>query len=338
METKRLMSIDISRAICIILVVIGHYIPENSPSWYLTIHDVIYTFHMPLFMFLSGYVYWVKRKPVRYKDFIWKKFQRLMIPYFFVSIIVISLKLLTKSGLSVENPVEISSFYKMFYLPTAGFFLWFLITLFLIFLIIPFFNSRKRLFILLILSVVLYFLPISFPQQFCLAQFKVNLLYFVLGCTVFECINISRVLDNVSVLILVFVFVALYILNQHVDLLYVNKTLSILIAFVGIVFISNLSKQIELKTIYQKKIFITLAVYSYSIYLFHTTFQGFVKAIIVRFHASFMNFNEEAVFIFNAIIVVLAGILFPIFMHKIIVRYSRVFSYLIGAKYKKQNI
>lgn len=31
---QRLISFDIAKALCIILVVIGHYIPDSSPSWY----------------------------------------------------------------------------------------------------------------------------------------------------------------------------------------------------------------------------------------------------------------------------------------------------------------
>ena len=53
----RLVHFDIAKAIAIILVVIGHYYPENAPGWYLALHSWIYTFHMPLFMFASGYIY-----------------------------------------------------------------------------------------------------------------------------------------------------------------------------------------------------------------------------------------------------------------------------------------
>lgn len=53
---NRIIALDIAKAICIILVVMGHYVPDNSPAWYVLVHDVIYTFHMPLFMFVSGYV------------------------------------------------------------------------------------------------------------------------------------------------------------------------------------------------------------------------------------------------------------------------------------------
>lgn len=54
---KRLISIDIAKAICIILVVVGHYHPDNAPEWYGIIIRFIYTFHMPLFIFASGYIY-----------------------------------------------------------------------------------------------------------------------------------------------------------------------------------------------------------------------------------------------------------------------------------------
>lgn len=77
MKTDRIVSLDIAKAICIILVVVGHYIPDNSPEWYKLIHDVIYTFHMPLFMFASGYVYIATKKDIGYGDFIVKKIKKI---------------------------------------------------------------------------------------------------------------------------------------------------------------------------------------------------------------------------------------------------------------------
>lgn len=49
--------IDFAKAIAIILVVIGHWYPADSPAWWIGIRDVIYSFHMPLFMAASGYIY-----------------------------------------------------------------------------------------------------------------------------------------------------------------------------------------------------------------------------------------------------------------------------------------
>ncbi len=338
MENSRLVSIDIARAICIILVVIGHFVPDNSPNWYVTIHDVIYTFHMPLFMFVSGYVYWATRKPIKYQKFVWKKFQRLMIPYFFASIVVISIKLLTEGGLSVENPVGIAAYYKMFYLPVAGAFLWFVFALFLIFLVIPFFNTRKNLLILLVISLLLFCIPVPLPSIFCLAKFKSNLLYFVLGCALFEWSNVRLVFDKIHYLIALFAFAVIYLLKSQVDFFVINKALKIIIACVGIIFILNLSKKIEQQTVTIKKIFLEISVYSYTIYLFHTTFEGFVKAILLRSHLSIISLNESLSFMCLALIVILAGVAIPSFIHIIMLKYSRLLLYFIGADNKTSRL
>lgn len=49
-ESKRLDFVDIAKGIGIILVVMGHLLPENS-----YLRNIIYSFHMPLFFFLSGF-------------------------------------------------------------------------------------------------------------------------------------------------------------------------------------------------------------------------------------------------------------------------------------------
>lgn len=99
-QMNRIVYIDIAKAICIILVVIGHYCPPGHPAWWRSVCDFIYSFHMPLFMFASGFVYIAtKRAGENYRDFIIKKVKRLMVPYFTVSVIVISIKLLTRDML-----------------------------------------------------------------------------------------------------------------------------------------------------------------------------------------------------------------------------------------------
>ena len=334
MDNTRLVSIDIARGICIILVVIGHYIPDNSPYWYITLHDIIYTFHMPLFMFVSGYVHWLTRRPVKYINFMWKKFQRLMIPYFFVSIIVISIKIFTQNTLSVENPVEISAFLKMLYLPVAGNFLWFVYALFLMFLIIPFFNTNKQLAILLMLSLIIYLLPLSSIDIFCLGYFKANFFYFVMGCALFEWQKVKRIFDGIHFIALLIVFFGLFMMQLYIDNMIIVKILMILISFIGIILILNISKIIEFKDIFLKKALLMISVYSYTIYLFHTTFEGFTKAIVFKVLNQYVELGNQLIFLCISIIIIIAGIVLPIILQKIITRYSRVFSYLIGVKYE----
>ena len=73
MNTKRIQYLDIAKAIGIILVIIGH-ISQNE-----IITSVIYSFHMPLFFILSGYLY--------HKGNTKNKIKKILIPYFLFSII-----------------------------------------------------------------------------------------------------------------------------------------------------------------------------------------------------------------------------------------------------------
>ena len=112
---KKIVSIDIARAIGIILVVAGHYFPDNSPHWYVSTREWIYTFHMPLFMFISGYVYELARREETYLNFLGRKAKRLLIPYLIVSAVIISIKLSSQAlmGMELKNAVGVDAFLKM---------------------------------------------------------------------------------------------------------------------------------------------------------------------------------------------------------------------------------
>ena len=59
---KYFASIDVARTIGIFLVVLGHDFPDASlqggiqNSVWRVVFNIIYSFHMPLFIFLSGFV------------------------------------------------------------------------------------------------------------------------------------------------------------------------------------------------------------------------------------------------------------------------------------------
>lgn len=76
-ENKRLSYIDITRALAIIFIVIGHAIPySNHCHWIL---KFVYSFHVFLFFFLSGYTFSTNKKFI---DFLKNKFLRIMVPYY----------------------------------------------------------------------------------------------------------------------------------------------------------------------------------------------------------------------------------------------------------------
>ena len=211
---KRIVYIDIAKALCIILVVIGHYSPDGCPEWWMAVHDFIYSFHMPLFMFASGFVYIAtKRDGEKYGEFIMKKIKRLMIPYFVVSSIVITIKLLTEGHAYVQNPKTVMSFVKMFYYPEAGFFLWFIWALWWMFVIVPVFKTKQQRLALFAISILLHYVPFATTDIFCVAQFKNMLVFFMLGVIVYDWKDCLSDFERVPKIAYVGAFVIAYLLS-----------------------------------------------------------------------------------------------------------------------------
>lgn len=73
---KRECFVDIAKSIGIFLVVLGH--TEINPD----LKTFIYSFHMPLFFIISGFLL---KTESSFKEFFIKRFKRLMIPYFVFS-------------------------------------------------------------------------------------------------------------------------------------------------------------------------------------------------------------------------------------------------------------
>lgn len=97
--TKRLEYIDALKGLAIILMVMGHVLSsfysdpymvyESEPRSAMLLFRIIYSFHMPLLIFLSGYV------ALRLSDYslrncastLWRRFSTLVIPFFTVGLL-----------------------------------------------------------------------------------------------------------------------------------------------------------------------------------------------------------------------------------------------------------
>lgn len=76
--------IDISKGIGILLVLIGH---SNFGQ---TLPTIIYTFHLPLFFFINGYLFHYSKYKQSFSGFVSKKWKRLVIPFFVTNFIALS--------------------------------------------------------------------------------------------------------------------------------------------------------------------------------------------------------------------------------------------------------
>lgn len=329
---NRIITLDVAKAICIILVVIGHYVPDNSPVWYVMLHDVIYTFHMPLFMFASGYIYIATKKDITYGSFLWKKVKRLMLPYLVTSWLVITLKILAQGSLSVDAPVTMMSYIRTFYQPEAGAFLWFIWALWWMFVIVPLLTTKRARSLFFLVCLILHFIPIELPKEFCIAQCKNMLVYFMFGIFVFEHKWIHSFITTykhayVMLFVLLFgVFESLFVVKSMGggNLLIVNAVLP----YIGIFFVLEVSKMIATYAkVGIKNLLVLVASSSYMIYLFHTTFEGFAKAV---FRKMPIDSDVWYIFLFEAFVVILIGVVAPIVLHLVVLKRWQLTRLLFG--------
>lgn len=84
-DTNRSKFFDNAKFILIFLVVFGHMISplKEHDKILFTLYTVIYLFHMPAFIFISGYF----AKGFRKKGYLLKSIQKILIPYFLFQII-----------------------------------------------------------------------------------------------------------------------------------------------------------------------------------------------------------------------------------------------------------
>lgn len=162
---------DLLKTVAILLVVIGHVTilygssiyPQLQPSVVLSeITTIIYSFHMPLFMAISGSIFQLGREKGKYEEFIYfftSKTKRLIVPYMFIGTVILipTIKILGYTNSSYHTCLTD-------FLLSRGdciYHLWYLPALFWIFMIaflickVGKLDTRKSKLIVLIVSIIL---------------------------------------------------------------------------------------------------------------------------------------------------------------------------------------
>ena len=307
--------VDYAKAIGIILVVYGHVargifnagieIPEHL---YRLTDSVVYSFHMPLFFFLSGlffYQSFCKRGGV---GLTMNKIDTIIYPYVIWSILQ-GLVEVFLSGYT-NGSVELTSVFSLWE-PRAQF--WFLYALFFVFVvscIIFYFLSEKYVVLVFIISCMLYLSFIELPDVKFLSFIANNLVYFTLGM-LFTKYRLSKLFSSITALFIIMIFFVLsqYIFHMHLGNLYVDKGYeSLLLACISIFFIVSLSIVLAKK---QNRFLAYIGASSMAIYLMHILAGSGTRVILSQF------LNVDSVLI-HVIVGCIAGILLPLLVIKVI--------------------
>lgn len=253
-ENNRIDWIDISKGIGVILLVIGH-----MPSIPYVLQNWIYSFHMPLFFFLSGYTFKVKDC---LKDSIKKMFRKLIVPYLIYNIIFLLLDVIL-FGLSSE--IVHGDWEDM--LSGQGSFgvIWFLLSLFwvqLIYLFVCLFvsaitNNYKNI-VLAEIVMVLVLLGDFVATYYKMDLYKivtslVAVGFFYLG-NIFMKQGMMEKIKKMSIIFLFFIvnivlgYINLHLYGTRIEVsgaIYNNLLITYLAAIAGIIFVNGISEKLS---------------------------------------------------------------------------------------------
>jgi polysaccharide biosynthesis protein PslL len=342
--SKRIGYLDIARGIGILLVVLGHNDFEVISVF---ARQIIYSFHIPLFFFLSGYFI---DTSVSFFDFFKKRFNGVLKPFFFTLFLIYFTSIsFEKMGFNTAITRIVKSLYGTgHYIDWVQ--LWFLPHLFVVslyaFLFITLVSKLRNRWVtwgilLVTLAISLLFLHTFYPftlsvfgkeyelwgLPFSLDLVLLSGFFFILGNEVRQ-VTSEKTFDNLFLLIgtgiglilLNYLFPYLIDFNiRQYDSFLVNTTEAIL----GILFILALSRQIELHTNRLASVFKYLGNISLIILLFHVPIQAFWGEKV-------MNVTDN--FPLSILVGFIMGVLGPILIYEIFIRFNPVASFWFGRK------
>ena len=279
----------------ILLVLLGHsgfeepVILENLTY----LHNWIYSFHMPLFFMISGYLFSFTNKSfmaINSLKFMQKKVVRLLVPYVVLGVVLYSIKF-AFSGLShATRNFSVNTFLKMFISPgcegsTMGY-LWYMFTLFMVFAVVVLLSKMcvdmKKVGWCLVVMVVFWTMSVLLPRCGWLNWNTVcrDLPYFVLGILLYRYeARILLFINRFPYNLLVFSALSVYL--QFVELPFPGWLSHIIEALIGLMMSIQLCSML-LKCNWVEKCLLPLGKYTYCIYLLSWFGHYAAKIVLVN--------------------------------------------------------
>lgn len=313
MIKKKDKTIEWVNTVAMLLVVIGHsgFQYDFISNKIGILYDWIYNFHMPLFFFLSGYLFYYHYPSFKKQSplfFVKQKFYKLFIPCLVLGTINFFIKKAMSQYVMFISDYSFIGYIKMYLMPgitgSAGLrYLWFLYTLFSIYCLVAFVKVRP--FYLMLIALLVTLLVDEIPL-FNLTQFFNYAIYFFLGGLFLPLWQQKKFLflKNRYVLFVLFLVSLFFLPISPLNLDFINlcklpsSLVGILMTFSFVLIMGEYSFFRRFSSWFSR--------YSFSIYLLSFYGQNFSKAIYVHLLG-----REDLGLFFNMII---TGVLFPLLL------------------------
>lgn len=343
---RKLDHIILLRSVAIILVVLGHatrsihlpnshmYSPTITPWWEIKIKNYIYSFHMPLFFWISGFVFYYssieKAKQATIISRILNKVKRLILPMYSTSFLILLPTIYFFGHINGSMLYQI----KLFLFGYDNGHLWFLKTIFIIFVaIIPLyylFPCDGKMFYALIFVVwgLLFIFKSALPG---IAISPVRYFpFFLLGCLTRKH---EYMFDDKNLLIYSTAFFVIYLITQLINKtnIYISKDLVwYLSAFFGTYYMYFIASFLDKYLINSKSwpLIKRIDKASYSIYLFHVSFLYIILFLDFKY-----NINSAEIRVFLSFF---SGLILSVLMHELFSR-NRMLSVAFSITFNKDD-
>ncbi len=278
--------VDALKGYACFLVVFGHVIMGirkcgiDIPYVMQIVEEVIWTFHVALFMFLSGYVYHVtgewKSKKTRVL-FIKHKLINLAIPYFVFSVVYIFINVFF-GGSDVNNAMSLSKVLWLWREPVAQY--WFLYDLFFIFVAFTVLSKWLANWQITLgltgIYVIASVVGIEVPMPF--AAMIRMVLPFGVGACMDKLYIDKKAISTKCICILIHLAVALVVVYLSLDKYVI---LDMFIPIIGcIASVALISFLVENEHV--NKLLLFICQYSFPIYLLHTIFTAGIRVVLLK--------------------------------------------------------
>ncbi len=286
---NRIEWVDAAKGMGIILVVYAHVARGLNKSGifdgnaFEIVDAIIYSFHMPLFFFLSGIFYLRTMEKRGFTGTIFSKINTIIYPYIIWSLIQGFIEV--QLSAYTNGAAQYSDLFAILWQPRAHF--WFLYTLFFMFIatsliLIPYFKNMVSTKITLLsglaITLFIYLSRQHSPDVFALTSVSSNAIYFM-GGVVFSAVapNYKRI-RLVGLISAVSFFLLSYVVNVA-HTLPSNDLWKLSLAFFGILAVIYMCRVIPESI---DKPFALLGSYSMIIYLLHILFGSGVRIVLSK--------------------------------------------------------
>jgi fucose 4-O-acetylase-like acetyltransferase len=321
-SVTRRVDIDCAKGLGIFLVVLGHLAAKTQPAdnaWYTVLQTGIYTFHMPFFVYLSGYVAFITgvgdAQPGRWRAIFSRRAERLLLPFVLFGALLFTGKLVAAQFMYVDNrpSLNLESVLNLVWNTdnSPAISIWYMYVIFLAAVVTPVLVWLARGSRLLALAVSLALFLIGMPHHLFMDRFAEYYLFFMMGALAADAGEAwTSFIDRYRWVTLAALGIVLLVLFSQPSF---DPHWSHLLC--GTLSLAALHGLVRWEKIAHSSVLLYLGIYSFVIYLLNTPAIGLAKGLLIKWVPW-----DGPTFIVHAILLLASGIFIPVLIKRLLFR------------------